>query len=123
MDDKIHVKKDAGICPICKKRNHTFAPDVPGDVCDKCQDELLEKSSVILCNTCNHIAGFIEQGQSKDGFDFKLGEIYHVDHCKKCMPGVTDFKIVEVEAFMKAHHKKVNTGIFTGIKSSTRKEK
>lgn len=123
MIQDIHIKKEAGICPKCKKRNHPLAMDQPGDICDKCQEELVKKSSIILCNTCNHIAGFVECGKSDGGFEFQIEETYHVTHCKRCTPTLTDFKIIEVEEFMKENKQEGNTGIFTETKPGKREEK
>lgn len=98
------IKKRAGLCPMCKKRNHPLAPDIDGDVCDDCFTELLKKSSPIICNNCKSLVGIVEKGVTESGFEFEAGTNYTVDFCKFCRPFTTKLEINELNNYLKSNN-------------------
>lgn len=97
----VELRKRAGICPVCKKRNHPLAPDITGDICDTCFNSMLEKASPIICKQCNSLAGMIESGITESGFEFKTGESYTVDRCRACDKTLTKLEINELNNYLK----------------------
>lgn len=95
------LRRIAGICPRCNHKNHPLAPDDQrGSLCDDCLQEILKTSCMIVCATCGEISAFVAPGISPDGFEFKLGTIYHSNHCPKCAPLAGNIDIVEVQEFL-----------------------
>ena len=94
----MEIRKQAGICPICKKRNHKFAPDTEGDICDDCQNKLAATNSFVICKNCKRIAAVVKEGTTDTGFTFKAGEFYTTDKCARCSM-VPKLIINELEVF------------------------
>ena len=102
----IEIIKTAGVCPVCKKRNHELAPDIPGDICDECQEKILKEASLVVCNKCHHIAAVVKHGETPEGFVFEPNKTYTTDSCIKCTPFTNKLLINELEDYLKQNNKK-----------------
>lgn len=94
----MEIRKQAGICPVCKNRNHKFAPNTEGDICDSCQDKLAAHNSFVICRNCKRIAAVVKEGTTDNGFTFEAGKFYSTDRCARCSR-VGELIINELEEF------------------------
>lgn len=95
----MEIKKVAGICPVCKNRNHQLAPDVEGSICDKCQDKIAKTNAFVICKNCHKIAAVVKEGETPTGFIFDAGKFYTTNACVQCSPIVSKLIINELEEF------------------------
>jgi len=89
VDDSVYTKCacDKRVATLSLPRSHSGVVSYIDNICKGCE-HLTKGLATIVCVSCHKVAGRLKPFTDKHGFKVVAGEVYHIQVCPVCRPGI-----------------------------------